>query len=91
VNIGNAFPQLLPQNSWLGETRSDILLAHEMNHAVQHTQGMGDVRLVRPTDNARDREDPAMALDAASRNGRNLPSIALSIRLWDSASTLTLT
>jgi hypothetical protein len=44
-----------------------------MNHAFQQTQGMVDNRQIRATDNAENREDPAMAHDATAKDARGLP------------------
>ena len=73
ANVGTEYPTLSPLNPWLAEMRSDILLAHEMNHSIRQTQGMVDNRLVRATDNARNRADPATARDAGSLNHLGLP------------------
>lgn len=73
LNVGKEHSTLSLLNPWLAETRSDILLAHEMNHSIRQTQGMVDNRLVRATDNTRNRDDPAMARDADPRNHMGVP------------------
>lgn len=74
VGIGRAYPTLTPTNPWLAEMRSDILLSHEMNHALRQTQGLVDARPVRATDNPQNPSDTAMAYDAstADQNGKPL-------------------
>lgn len=73
VNIGDAYPGLQGNNPWLGQMRSDVLLAHEMNHAIMQTSGMGDPRAVQATDNAANATDPDMAWDAAFRDQHGNP------------------
>ena len=65
VNIGDAYPQLTQNgdNPWLGDFRSDVLLMHEMNHAMNQTAGTGDSRLVQAGDAAGNTE---VARDAGS-------------------------
>lgn len=77
VNVGDAYPTLTGNNPWLGQMRSDVLLAHEMNHAIMQTSGMGDSRAVGAGDNALDPNDPNMAWDAQfrDRNGNPLRQI----------------
>ena len=74
VGIGRAYPTLTATNPWLAEMRSDILLSHELNHALWQTQGMVDNRPVRATDNPQNPNDAAMAYDASSadQNGKPL-------------------
>jgi hypothetical protein len=68
VNTGASMPANLVQaNPWLGQMRSDVLLSHEMNHAIKQTSGMVDPRAVQATDNAGNPTDPNMALDASYR------------------------
>ena len=69
VNIGDAYPQLTTggNNPWLGDFRSDVLLMHEMNHAMHQTAGTGDPTQVTATDNPLNATDPEMANDAGIR------------------------
>ena len=49
VNIWDGDPQNAT-NAWAGQTRSDVLLAHEMSHAVRQTAGTVDDRAVQQSD-----------------------------------------
>lgn len=51
VNIWNNDPQNAT-NPWAEQTRSDVLLAHEMGHAIQQTAGTQDDTPVQATDTA---------------------------------------
>lgn len=77
VNLGDTFPNLTASNPWLTTMRSDVLLAHEMNHAINQTAGTGDPTAVQATDNAANATDPNMAFDSAyrDRNGNPLRRI----------------
>lgn len=66
VNIGDAYPTLTPTNPWLGDFRSDVLLMHEMNHAMHQTAGTGDSRSIQATDNPANASDPETAYDASN-------------------------
>ncbi len=66
VNIGDAYPTLTGTNPWLGDFRSDVLLMHEMNHAMNQTAGTGDGRAIQATDNPANASDPETAYDAAN-------------------------
>ncbi len=70
VNIGDSRPGMQADNPWMESFRSDILLAHEMNHAVQQTQGTGDSTAVQASD---DPSSTGVGIDAAYRDGSGNP------------------
>ena len=69
VNIWDNDPQEAT-NVWAGQTRSDVLLAHEMNHAVHQTQGTLDPNDVQATDDASNATNPSMKIDQDAGIGR---------------------
>ncbi len=73
VNVGDAFSSFKPGSPWLSGFRSDVILAHEMNHAINQTQGTLDPRAVGATDNAANATDPDMAWDASYRDKNGNP------------------
>ena len=70
VNVGDAYKEYQAANPWLSGFRSDVILMHEGNHAMQMTAGTGDPRYVQRTDNAANKSDPLMAQDASARISR---------------------
>lgn len=70
VNIGDSRPDMHGTNPWMESFRSDVLLAHEMNHAIQQTQGTGDSTAVQASD---DSSSTGVGIDAAYRDADGNP------------------
>ena len=70
VNIGDSRPGMHGTNPWMESFRSDVLLAHEMNHAIQQTQGTGDGTAVQASD---DSSSAGVGIDAAYRDKNGNP------------------